>query len=288
MYSQLESQLRNEGSNQPNELNEEEIEKVMKILHGDYRIYHDSINHERHLQTETIKVLINKIGVNKIQNLHYIDHPDGIPETNLKAETQRARWESGIPLERAFQHALIFAGINFLGNLLDPSKYPHSSKGIHCDIETEPVLYECVNMYKTTWLEDKIMLEKIGYFHKDDPQHNKLWCIVTSYKNWGKKVDQAINEDKIHVIVLNQKVHKHNKNRIQDELTPIVQSIHQEGITNNLLNEIYKLNNKDRNIRYIEHNKLKTLYQLLTLHDSSTQRDGCTFNSNNIGCLSAG
>ena len=265
MYSHLESQLRNEGSSQPNDLTNEEVETLKRILSTDYKEVRDCINHRTYLESATDKVLIRSTAVNKIQNLYYISHPEGIPETNLNPETQMARWNSGIPLERVSQRALSMGGINFKGNPLDPSKYPHSSKGIHCDIETDTELIECTNMSKSTWMNNQIMNQKLGYFHKDDPQHKKLWIIITSYKNWGRQIDQAINQDKIHVIVLHQKIYKRNSNRNLNELQTILETLHQEGITNNLLYRIYQQNNRQYNI---EHN---TLYQLLTYLSPSIQ-----------------
>jgi hypothetical protein len=288
--NRLERQLYNDGSATYNTVTPEEVEILKQILTEDYRVIHNVVDHETWLQSNDTKILINKIGVNKIQNLYNIDSPLGIPETNLNPETQMARWKSGIPLETAVGHSLTYAGISFIGNPLDPKKYPHASKGVHSDIKIpDSNLIECVNMSKSTWLEDDIMLEKIGYFHKDDPQHNMQWTIITSYDNWNKRIDKAINEDKITVIVLNQKVHKQNINRVQDELAPILSTLHKEGITNNLLHTIYKQNNKKLNMKQIEYRKLKTLYQLIVNTDFSTIEGGCgPINSTNIGCLSAG
>lgn len=267
-YARLEHQLYNNDSYyyDTNNLTHEEIEVLKRILTSDYRIYHDTINHRTYLESASDKQLMRYIGNNKLQNYYYMDSPFGIPETELKPEIQHARWQAGIPLERVFQRALTMAQINFYGNPLDPKKYPHASKGVHCDIETSTELIELTNPLKSTYMNDEIMNEKLSYFEHDDPEHKKHWIIATSHKNWGKAIDKQIQQNKITVLVIGQRVHHQNSDRILYELSAILRDIHQEGITNNLLNTIYKINNKKTNKKLQDKQlTLKTLYQLIVV-----------------------
>ena len=98
------------------------------------------------------------------------------------------KYETGISLEKAV--ALFInqkLGLQCSHNDFDPSKYAFDHHNTVDIVAEDKVLIECTNPKETTFMNDKIMDSKIEYFHRQDPEHSKLWVMVVSFLVLAKK-----------------------------------------------------------------------------------------------------
>ena len=150
------------------------------------------------------------------------EHIQQIPDTEfikingkdirINAKYQKARFVAGYWLERPVQLGLSYAKILFEGNPMNINHYPRSI-GLSVDVQTENMLIECTNPKRTTWMENKIMDEKIEYFHKADPEHKKTWFLIASFTNWSKKIKKRFSTLKITVLAIGARLHSRNWKR---------------------------------------------------------------------------
>ncbi len=162
------------------------------------RYYFDSGEYEI---LEDGKYRLNHITLSEYQLQPHSEEPE---EFSQLTKQKQARFYHGIPLEEAIQTALKTAKIPFTGNNLDIKHYCHNY-GI--DIIAENFICEATNFYKTSTMNDNIMNEKIDYYHKEDPEHKKLWILIATYRNcWNHTITKRLHDNNITVIYLNQHV----------------------------------------------------------------------------------
>ena len=129
------------------------------------------------------------------------------PRTKSVNQKLTYRHPSGIALEKP--ESILFKDILGFGskvkhNNYDRLKYPNEKKHIVDHIVETPLYYngkyyrgvlnEATNSAKTTFYDDAIMLSKIEYFKRKDPNHEYLWSITISWLNFSKSVLQQIEE----------------------------------------------------------------------------------------------
>ncbi len=296
-----------ELENQNNNLTLVDKQLLTETFQQSYKLIHNSEG----TFFETTKGLIRK---QKVTNYNILSRKTAYPETNIKPEKQIARWMDGLPLEKLIQYSLDLEHIAFSGNPTNIKHYAHSANSkynnekSHCDIETFLMLIEATNPRKGTWLNDEIMNEKIDYFLHDDPEHEKQWLIITSYKKWNKAIDKRIKELNIQVLILNTCINRHTvKNQYYNDLRLFLKELTDKNSIIELLTKRnkshQKINSKHRvNYQYISNqtelntneylnndDKLNTVYEKVNSQSLSSINGVCKeFPINYIGLVSDG
>lgn len=120
---------------------------------------------------------------------------------------------NGLPLEKAIAHFLeqkMHLGNEVKHNEFEPDKYPLSNRLIVDFWIAFKMLIECTNPKESTFMNDKIMLNKIDYFRRVDPLHLRLWVLIISFANFSKAIMQAIKDAGITLIELGIHADKYN------------------------------------------------------------------------------
>lgn len=115
-------------------------------------------------------------------------------------------YQNGIPLEKQTSQFLIQK--MHLGNLVshnnfDPRFYPNENSNIVDITISDKLLIECTNPKQSTWLDDEIMMNKLGYYTRKDPHHLLFWVLVVSFANFSQYIHEQINKLNIILVVLN-------------------------------------------------------------------------------------
>lgn len=78
----------------------------------------------------------------------------------------------------------------------------------------DKALIECTNPKDSTFMNDKIMNDKIDYFHRKDPEHKLLWSLVVSFLVFSKEVMERILKEGIYLVVLNVRTTEENIHKV--------------------------------------------------------------------------
>jgi hypothetical protein len=104
-------------------------------------------------------------------------------------------------------------------NSFEESKYPTENK-LAVDVcaytnkqKAKGIIVECTNEKKSTFMNDKIMMEKLNHFLERDPKHKFEWALVCTFENWNKKIKTWLIEHNVLVEALGFRVNKRNKTR---------------------------------------------------------------------------
>lgn len=126
--------------------------------------------------------------------------------------TDKDYHSKGLPFEKYFARfaELMGLGKDISHNTFDPSKYPFDHELI-VDSRIRNNLFELTNPEETTFMNDKIMQNKIDYFHRADPKHLLNWFIVMSFAVISAFIKQLLNNEGITLIVIYR--HADNNNR---------------------------------------------------------------------------
>ena len=114
-----------------------------------------------------------------------------------------AQYLNGIPLEKAVAWFMDKLRVDYERNNFNPSIYPNEKSLIVDGKIPDKLLLECTNPKDSTFLNDPIMLNKIHYFYRVDPEHTLTWVIAVSYANFSDFIKDELNRHGIILIELN-------------------------------------------------------------------------------------
>jgi hypothetical protein len=117
-----------------------------------------------------------------------------------------AYYLNGIPFEK---YVCRFFELTGLGSQLDhnsfnPSVYPNDNHNIVDAVLEDKALFEMTNPKETTFLNDKIMLNKLDYFTRKDPKHFLMWFLIVSFANFSSFITQLLDKLGVTLIVINR------------------------------------------------------------------------------------
>lgn len=206
---------------------------------------------------------------------------------------------NGLPLEQQFDYwANYKMQLSTQHNDFDIDKYPNSNQLIVDNIVENKALIEMTNPKETTFMPDKIMLNKIDYFIRKDPLHLLTWFIVVSFANFSQYVKDKLKQLNIHLIVLGihadqttkfQISNALSKTKLADFFTTMLTKVSNSSITVNYSNTVSTVNQLTNNqLNNITNNHLHQHSNL----DNSVQeeefywRNGVKISKCAIDCLS--
>jgi hypothetical protein len=103
-------------------------------------------------------------------------------------------------------------------NSFTVSNYPLANHLIVDGQVGKTILIECTNFKKTTFMNDAIMLNKIEYFSRRDPEGKFIWVLVVSYQNFSRHIKQLLDFKGIYLVVLGLTATKGNREEVISEL----------------------------------------------------------------------
>ncbi|MGD0160811.1 MAG: hypothetical protein ABSB89_11015 [Candidatus Bathyarchaeia archaeon] len=124
-----------------------------------------------------------------------------------------ALYLNGIPFEKYIARFFEMRGLGsqYEHNNFNPSIYPNDNHNVVDGVIRDKTLIECTNPKETTFLNDKIMLNKLDYFKRKDPFHKLLWVLVVSFALFSDFIKQQIK--KLGIVLIEVGVHADTTNR---------------------------------------------------------------------------
>ena len=132
-----------------------------------------------------------------------------------KANNITPRFQNGIPLEKAVVNFLNKLRLSNSHNDFNPSKYVNDNHNVVDVVVENKVLIECTNPKETTFMNDKILNDKIEYFHRKDPERKfQLWILITSFMVFSKEILAKLYKEGIQLVVLEMRATDDNIHKV--------------------------------------------------------------------------